>query len=583
MISRNYRKIWAILTAKERRRSRVLLALDVLISVADILFLSLLVYGIKYYAGVTSVAGGATGALPNGGVSAGAMQYGGIPTAAIQHAGIPVNTMRYGGPEGMLSIWVVVLFFLLFSLKNLAGYLVYRAQCGHLYAIASRLSSGMLSHYLEGEWMVFAGKEPAVLVREIGFFPLEFCQHVLGGLQQIITQAVLILLTIVAMLVFDARLFLLLAVILAPPVSLVFRLLRRRSLAAGQAARSSGERALQYLQEALAGFVESNIYQKNAHFLERYNMQQAHFNQSIARHSVLQNIPPKVIEVFALTGILLLMAVRQWMGHPDQGGLISIGVFMAAAYRVIPGLVKMLGLSGQLSAYSFTIDKLYEEGRIGRESSVEDADRIRSVRFLDVRFRYADRLILDGQGLSIAAGEMVGISGASGRGKTTMLNLLLGFLEPEEGGIEINGVLTGPAARRGYWRDIAYVKQQPFLLHDNILENITLGERPYDETRLQTALGISGLECGTREVSGQGRDISGGQRQRIAIARALYKDPDLFILDEPFNELDGDSEHRLLRHFRDLAAAGKMVLLITHNKQSLSYCDKIVCLDEATC
>ena len=127
------------------------------------------------------------------------------------------------------------------------------------------------------------------------------------------------------------------------------------------------------------------------------------------------------------------------------------------------------------------------------------------------------------------------------------------------------------------------------MIYDSIINNITLAENFYDTQRLESAINAAGLrelidkypERINKIITEDGKNISGGQRQRIAIARALYKDADLIILDEPFNELDRNSENLFLQHFTELSKQGKIILLITHNKESLSFCNKIISLDEA--
>jgi len=178
--------------------------------------------------------------------------------------------------------------------------------------------------------------------------------------------------------------------------------------------------------------------------------------------------------------------------------------------------------------------------------------------------------------------------GESGKGKTTVLNILLGFLTPDKGDIFINGEKLAPPDIKKYWPNISYVRQQSFFIHDTALRNITLEEEKYNKNNLATALSVSavnrmieqfpeGLE---KIITENGKNISGGQQQRIALARAVYKNADLILLDEPFNELDEDSSIILLKHFKELAANGKMIIMITHDKESLSYCNKIVSLDE---
>ena len=180
------------------------------------------------------------------------------------------------------------------------------------------------------------------------------------------------------------------------------------------------------------------------------------------------------------------------------------------------------------------------------------------------------------------------MSAMSGKGKTTVINLLLGFLNPGSGNIVVNGDIAASAERQRYWKAISYVKQEPFLFHDTIFHNITMDENKYDEERMRAIVEIAGLSgflpafsSGLKIIiTENGKNISGGQRQRIAIARALYKEADLIILDEPFNELDEESELAMLRHFKKLSEKGKIIILVTHNKESLSFCDKIISMDK---
>jgi ABC-type multidrug transport system fused ATPase/permease subunit len=400
-------------------------------------------------------------------------------------------------------------------------------------------------------------------------------------------------------------------VILLPPLFGVFYLIKDKLRAARKNARSSSEKSLQYLQEALSGYVESNIYHKNEVFLDRFVTYQRQFNKYVTDQMIVQGLPGRLIEIFALMGIVILIAVSKYSGNNGGSAIITIGVFMAAAYKIIPGIVKILSLSGQVNSYAFTLDNLGPASPpttatpptpgssqpltgtstpIGAQPPADTPANIRSVRFNNVRFSYDGRRILHDQRLQLSSGDFLGIEGLSGRGKTTILNLLLGFLSPDEGDILINDNITDRSIRQQYWRNISYVKQQPFLIHDSIRRNITLNGIACDETKLHNAIKAAGLEGliasfpekGDKIIAENGKNISGGQRQRISIARALYKAADLIILDEPFNELDETSEIALLTHFQQLAQNGKMVILITHNKQSLSFCNKIVSLDGST-
>ena len=136
---------------------------------------------------------------------------------------------------------------------------------------------------------------------------------------------------------------------------------------------------------------------------------------------------------------------------------------------------------------------------------------------------------------------------------------------------------------------ISYVKQQHFFLHGSVAENITFEEANYDRKRLNDILAVTGIDQIIHlfphgldtVITENGKNLSGGQRQRFMLARALYKDFDLLILDEPFSELDKAAEMKLLKQLRILADIGKIILLITHNTEAFSFCNKTIQLDDS--
>jgi ABC-type multidrug transport system fused ATPase/permease subunit len=544
-----------ILTISERKRLGTLIVLDILISLADILFLALLLFIIQFYTQPASV------------------KFSFLPSWLSDRT----------------SLLLIIIFFLFFSVKNLFGFVVYRRQCRFLSRVSSRISKSMLKQYLEGKYSNYVNVDSAIHIRKISHQPIEFSQHILGGIQQIITQGALIAFSIAAILIFNAKIFFLLLIILLPPVVAVFYLVKRKLYAVKLNMKESNDRSLQYLQEALSGFIESNIYNKNEFFLQRYTGYQQKFNKYHSDLLIAQGIPARMIEIFALFGLFILVALNKWSGNTDSTSLVTIGAFMAAAYKIIPGIVKILNINGQINTYSHAVYDLLETNKTNPVKEKKDeAKTLRSVQFKNVSFRYNNEPLLENLNMTIMPGDFLGISGLSGKGKTTILNLLLGFVEPASGEIYVNDKPANHLNLLEYWQAIAYVKQQTFLIHDTISRNITLSDGPVDEQKLQDVIQISGLielvntfhEGENKIIMENGKNISGGQRQRIAIARALYKNTDLIILDEPFNELDKGSENCFLKHFKNLSESGKMVILITHDKQSLSFCNKIFSLGE---
>jgi ABC-type bacteriocin/lantibiotic exporter with double-glycine peptidase domain len=547
------KNIFLILNKREKARMDRLILLDVIMSILDISFLAMLLYVIHFYT---------TG----------------------QHS------IQTSSPFTILNkypLLLIICFFILFSIKNLCGVIVFRSQTRFVYGVASRLSGKNLLNYLDGSYKDYVDVDSSVHIRKISQQPIEFCHYVLGGFQQIISQCILISITIIAILIYNAALFPLLFIILAPPVFVTGLLMKRKLNTIRKTAKVTSEKALQHLNEAISSFIESNVYNKKDFFLQRYFNFQNKFNGFLADQQVIQNIPSRIMEVFAVFGLFVLIVINSVSANNGAVQVLAIGAFMAAAYKIIPGIVKILNSVGQIKTYRFTMHDLllYQELPAMKN---ENRNKINSIEFSNVSFGYNEEKIINNFSAKMNAGELIGITGLSGKGKTTIINLLLGFLKPTSGEIIINEQISDDIALQQYWNKITYVKQQPFFIHDSILKNIILQENNYDNKKLATAITATGLdkiintfnEGPATLITENGKNFSGGQRQRIILARALYKDFDVLILDEPFSELDEEAEKQLLNYFSKISGVGIRVTLITQSKTALSFCNKIISLDE---
>ena len=551
-----FENTWRILGKAEKRHFSVLILLDILVSIADILALAVLLWIIQFYI--------------DPGTSRGE-EF--LPAALADKE----------------SVWLIAIFFVLFGLKNLAAFYLQKAHYRFNSEVAIRISGNKLMNYLHSGYEDFVHIDSSRHIRTICLQPFEFCQYILSGIQQIITQACLISIAVIAILFFNVRLFLLLLIILLPPVIVVFYAIKKRMAATRKSIQEQNQRSYQYVLDALKGFIESNIYNRHIFFLQRFIRSRKKFSIALFDTMLIQSMPARIIEVFAILGLFILVVIAKWGGNNDHSFLLTIGAFMAAAYKIIPGIVKITNITGQMKAYEFSASDLaHSNAPISGTNESSALVSIQSVELKNVSFTYTDRPILNRFNLSIQKRDFVGIAGASGKGKTTILNILLGFLAPQEGNVLINDVSLNKDSLKVYWPSIAYVRQQSFFIHDTLLRNITLEEDNYNKSNLEYAVSVSGLAAFIGEhtsgldtiITENAKNISGGQQQRIAIARALYKNADMILLDEPFNELDEASEKLLLTHFSELAKQGKIVILITHNKASLTWCNKIISLDE---
>ena len=555
-VKETLKHILLILTKAERRQFWIQVVLNIFISIADVASLALLLLVINFY------------------ISSAADSLGFLPAWMLD-------------PRSAI---LIASFFILFGIKNFFGILISSAQFKFISKVAVRISQNKLMNYQQGRYDDFVNIDSSKQVNNIGYQPFEFSQHILSGMQQIIIQSILILVTITAILLYDARLFLFLLVILVPPITIVFVYIKRSLAADKKNILVHNERSHKYLFDALKAYVEGNIFQRNDFFHRRFSIAREAFSKHLFDSLSIQTMPNRLIETFAVLGLFMLIVIANWSGIKDNSTLIMIGAFMAAAYKIIPGIVKIINAAGQMKAHEISISDLETPGKkTEKEFQLNEAVSVETIQFKNLDFRYGDHCILNNFSLPIKKGDFIGITGKSGKGKTTILNLLLGFLQPSKGEIFINDHPASAIELKNYWPMISYVRQQSFLIHDSILRNITLSEDGYDKERLEFALDLSGLKDFimqspdglNRKITENGKNISGGQQQRIAIARALYKDSQLILLDEPFNELDEISSTLLSQHFKEIAATGKTVIMITHDSKCLSFCSKIVSLDES--
>lgn len=547
--------ILTLLNTQEKNKLYKLIFFDLLISVLDIAFLGLLLLVISYYT-----------------------------------SGTPVKHRIFFLSNDWFNknaVLLIGLFLLTFSFKNWLGYLVIRFQHHFFYGVASRLSKRNIINYLKNDYTQFVNIDSSVHIRQISQQPIEFSHYILTNAQQVISQSILIVFTVGAILIYQPVLFLLLLILLVPPVILLAYFIRRRSKQVRVHTKQASEKTIQHLQETLLGYVESNIYDKSDFLVDRYHGYQQQLNDNLAAQQTIQALPSRLVEVFAIFGFFILVLINKWSAHGAIIDLLTIGIFMAAAYKIIPGIIKILNSTGQIKTYEFALNDLL----VVKDKPVQLPDirqynslSINSLLFNDISFSYKERSILSDINFEINKGDMVGLSAASGKGKSTLINLLLGFLKPDNGDIYINGNLTDTAERQRYWRNIVYIKQQTWFIHDTILKNITLSDDDYDAATLTEVIAFCGLQSllagypeGINKVIREnGKNISGGQRQRIMLARALYHDFDLLILDEPFGEMDQQAEELILVQLKKLAAQGKIVIFITHNTASLAHCNKLI-------
>ena len=308
-------------------------------------------------------------------------------------------------------------------------------------------------------------------------------------------------------------------------------------------------------------------------------------------------IPRLLIETVVIIGFVLLASWLVSARGATAEAIGLLGLFGMAALRIMPSVNRILSNASNLKHRAAYIDALHHD-----YTMVEEADTNQERQIDRVGLEFNDEIELDGVSfqydgtetpavadinLMVPKGFKVGIVGPSGAGKTTLVDLFLGLLAPQSGRLLVDGKDIQDNLRA--WQDlIGYVPQQPFLIDDTLRRNIAFGldDEEIDEHRLEivvasTDLGgvVGNLEHGLNTVLGEkGVRISGGQRQRVAVARALYRNPEVLVFDEPTSALDNQSEAEFVNGIERQSEAGKTIVVVAHRLSTVRRCDVIIFL-----
>ncbi len=353
---------------------------------------------------------------------------------------------------------------------------------------------------------------------------------------------------------------------------------------------------VQAMQQGLGAVKEVKILGRESFFCDSYADLYRQRAQRQVQAAVLQQAPRLATETLMVGGMVLIIALVVLGGGDRAAVMPTLGLFGYAGFRLQPSLNRIVlylnniakgGAAAAMLAKDWPALSAAAASPLTHPEPLPFTDRLT---LDDVHYTYpgGDREVLRGISLDIPRGEALGIVGTTGAGKSTLVDLILGLLDPTGGRVLVDGtdIARDP---RAWQRKIGYVPQVIYLTDDTLRHNIAfgLGDDEIDEARVRRALEmaqlaefIDGLPQGLEtRVGERGLNLSGGQRQRIGVARALYSEPELLVFDEATSALDAETEREVSRAI-DTLSGSKTVILIAHRLSTLKNCDRIVFLKD---
>ena len=492
-----------------------------------------------------------------------------------------------------IGIFVFILLFTSLAFKALTTYATVRFVRMTDY----RLSKRMVEVYLKQPYSWFLNQHSADLGKNI----LSEVGQVVGGginpLLELIAKST-ISIVLIALLVFnDPKLAFSVGFFLSFNYFIIYKFVKKLLNKIGKERLFNNELRFKSINEAFSATKEIKISGLEHAYIDRFSIPSKIFAKVQSLASVIIQLPRFFLEAIAFGGIILLLLFLMKHTGSLNNALPIISLYVFAGYRLLPALQQIYGSFTDLTFVGPTLDKLYNDLKNFSKDDFDGDNKdvlplFHSINLDNINYSYpnSSKVALKNINIQIPAKTTVGLIGATGSGKTTTLDILLGLLKPDNGSLKIDGNIITKNNRRLWQNSIGYVPQNIYLSDDTIEANIAFGINPININKedVERAAKIANLhdfiinELPNKyktKIGERGIRLSGGQRQRIGIARALYHNPKVLVLDEATNSLDSLTEKLVMSSINNISK-DITTIIVAHRLNTVRNCNTIFKLEK---
>jgi ABC-type bacteriocin/lantibiotic exporter with double-glycine peptidase domain len=494
---------------------------------------------------------------------------------------------KFGNNE--ISV-LIVLFFIIFIFKTIFFTGLIKLSSKFSSSISFNLSSKIFENYLYQKYYFYLTRGSSKLIQNLTNEINNLINIYLASILSLFNEA-LLLISISAILIILSPISFFSIVSVFFLFSFIFVYLIKKFLKKwGYQRQDHQENSIKYLQEGIRGIKELRIYNLEKNFLDYFKFHTKKYLKIEENINFISIVPKYYIELLGVISFVVVFGILFSNNYQYSEIILILGVFAASALKILPSINKVINSIVKIK-YSYSsvnliyneinLQKYFHKNKINNKLTFKKNLTLHKVFF---KHENNQSFLFKNINLKIPLNKIIGVFGESGSGKTTLIDLIIGFLKPNKGAIRadeknINNYL------RSWQNNIGYVQQFSYFIEDSIKNNITLGLKNefLDINRIRECLKIVGLDkiierlpnnIETR-ISELGNNFSGGQRQRLSIARALYKDPSILVLDEATNSLDENSENTIINNIIK-SKKKRTIIIVTHKEKLKKYCDIVL-------
>jgi ABC-type bacteriocin/lantibiotic exporter with double-glycine peptidase domain len=485
---------------------------------------------------------------------------------------------------------IIIIFFIIFIFKTLFFTLLIKLNNILIANLNFSISSKLFENYLFQKYYFYLNRGSSKLIQnisnEVNNLTNIYFVSFLSLLNEILLLiSVSVLLTILSSISFFS------IIVVFIVFSSIFYLVTKKFLKKwGYERNNHQQNSIRFLQESLRGIKQLRIYNLEINFLEYFKFHTKKYLKIEEKVNFISTIPKYYIELLGVISFVVIFKILLLNNYSSSEIILILGVFAASSLKVLPSINRIINSIVKIKYSHSVIELIFNEVRLKKNYSQNISKKIvlpsnnLILNNIDFKYQNSNSFLFKDVNLKIPLKKILGVIGDSGSGKTTLIDLIIGFLQPTRGSIYVNDVNIFKNLR-SWQNNISYVQQFSFFTEDSIKINVSLGSKDklVDENKIYYCLKIVGLKEFVEslpnkietKLSELGNNLSGGQKQRLSIARALYVNSNILILDEATNSLDERSEVIIIKNIINFYKK-KTIIIITHKKKLMKYFDVIL-------